>query len=335
MPVQAATGIFPTLIAPLLGSTLSNIMWATPLMQVWEAKKNKSIGVVNPFPFIIGCFCTSGWLLYGTLYGDGFIIWANFPGLTILTYCTLNLYNLMQLQIIRDETCLLSYTTLDKDKDSTTTLAHAAHVVEGGGPQRLRSESNVSEIDEMAKAVLALESAKKIVFWVETALWSSPLMWGILTYLSWVIWKANDHQTAKDTVGWICVSVTLVFFFSPLSALKEVVRVKDASSLYPPSIFANSLNCAMWFIYGWLVLRDPIVWAPNLLGLILQAINTCLVIIYGRKLASTPSEVNANNLALKDIYPEIKNSTENMVNTITNVPTTASITATAAFADFC
>ncbi len=83
----------------------------------------------------------------------------------------------------------------------------------------------------------------------------------------------------------------MLYFFAPLIAIKEVIRLKDASSIYPPSIFTNALNCTMWMCYGFIAVEDPVVWGPNVLGMVLQIINTLLIIKYPRLLSKAPNSV--------------------------------------------
>jgi hypothetical protein len=40
-------------LCPLLGVVICNVMWASPLLLVLDARRSKSMGKVNPIPFAV------------------------------------------------------------------------------------------------------------------------------------------------------------------------------------------------------------------------------------------------------------------------------------------
>jgi solute carrier family 50 protein (sugar transporter) len=76
--------------------------------------------------------------------------------------------------------------------------------------------------------------------------------------------------------------LALVYYASPLTTIVEVVNKEDSSSLYAPTICANFLNAMLWTIYGYFGLRDPFVYAPNIIGATLAGFQLLLTLIYGR-----------------------------------------------------
>ncbi len=75
------------------------------------------------------------------------------------------------------------------------------------------------------------------------------------------------------------------YFGSPLSTALEVVSKKDASSIDPRMVFCNLVNCLMWSVYGLAAINDPVVYYPNISGIVLQIINISLLAVYPRTIA--------------------------------------------------
>jgi len=233
-----------------------------------------TLGAINPVPFVVGMYCTLGWLLYGCLLRDGFIMWANFVPLGVLHFCTQNVLILLSNDVLRaaDSVKETSYRKQLIAKKASEDASGMDVIAEVGMPM---ASSSVSEAS--------------LLSYVEIGLWAAPPIWGLVAYFAWVVWE-DDRAYAVKVVGWICVLQTAVYFTAPLSFIREVVRLGDASSIYPPSILANAGNCCMWLVYGWFAIKDPMVWAPNLFGLLLQVVNTLLVMWYPRLLAKQAAE---------------------------------------------
>jgi hypothetical protein len=181
-----SSGVFASVIAPWAGCCLSNIMWSTPLFLIWEAKRLREVGVINPLPFIMGCYCCTGWTLYGSLKHDGFIIWANFPGLAVATYCCLNVYALMILREAKSEE--------DEEREMIISKSHSdakgtasSHDPMGSTAAEADANRRESDVTAIAAATSPLQEYKRLNLMVETALWGSPAIWGLLTYLRYVL----------------------------------------------------------------------------------------------------------------------------------------------------
>ena len=48
---------------------------------------------------------------------------------------------------------------------------------------------------------------------------------------------------------------------------QEVIETKSTKSLPFPMAVATVVNCSLWASFGGLVIHDPFIWAPNILGL--------------------------------------------------------------------
>ena len=249
--MAASTSVFATKVAPAIGATLANIMWATPVFDVRSKRAAKSLGSLNPAGLAMGYSTVFGWTLYGSLLNDGFILWANFPGVSVLTFCVISVVSLLNLDIMKLES-----------------------EISGSGSSNVTGESS--------NMVAKLNSMKSLLFYTEVFLTVTPFVWGLMAYLSWVTWGENRAH-AVSVVGWMCLAQTLAYFIAPLTALRDVIKNKDSSSIYLPTVISNTMSCTMWAIYGVVAVHDPVVYAPNFVGFALQIVNASLLFLYPKK----------------------------------------------------
>ena len=62
-------------------------------------------------------------------------------------------------------------------------------------------------------------------------------------------------------------AVVVAMFSGPLMVIKEVIDTKSTKNLPFPMAIATVVNCSLWLGFGLLVIDDPFVWFPNVLGL--------------------------------------------------------------------
>jgi solute carrier family 50 protein (sugar transporter) len=94
-----------------------------------------------------------------------------------------------------------------------------------------------------------------------------------------VAFSGISLDAASKAWGWVTVSVLLVFYASPLSALARVLRSRNSSSLQLPFAAMNAANGALWAAYG-LAVHDAFVWAPNVVGCIFGLLQVALCVVY-------------------------------------------------------
>jgi len=264
LSMVASTSLFATTIAPILGAVLSNLMWGVPVLDIRAARKLRTLGAMNPVPYIVGMFCTCGWMLYGSLKHDGYLMWANLMAVPILVYCSFSIVGLSTADIVKLE---------DSIKDA---------------------ESRGEKISSVESSIKTLAAKRSQLFYVETGLWMAFLTWGLLTWLSWVVWQ-NNNDLAIKIIGWSAMICNIAYFAAPLAMLSEVLRLRDSSSIFPPAVLANVCNCVMWLVYGYTAIQDPMVWVPNAIGLGLQVVNTALLLRYPRTTALAAQAVAAKD----------------------------------------
>ncbi|XP_012269476.1 sugar transporter SWEET1 [Athalia rosae] len=94
--------------------------------------------------------------------------------------------------------------------------------------------------------------------------------------------READGELARQRIGLLSCSLTIMFFASPLTMLRHVIRVQNAATLPFPIILMSLIVCFQWVLYGY-VLDDAFIKIPNLLGCILSAFQLSLFIIYPSK----------------------------------------------------
>lgn len=220
-----------TVICPLLGTIICNVMWIAPMRAILTMRKNESIGDLNPIPWCITIVNCIGWSTYGLLRRDIFIFLSNCFGLLLgLFYC------------------MSGISVMSIDKNSTRDLKKEKNIVEG----------------------LVIGAVSMWLF--------VGLIVGIATSPDPT--TRGHGITAIGVIGDLC---GLAYYAAPLSTMREVIRKRDSSSLYIPSLFANLGNALMWIVYGIAGIHDPLVWVPNLLGGLLTCSQLTLCILYPRK----------------------------------------------------
>lgn len=90
---------------------------------------------------------------------------------------------------------------------------------------------------------------------------------------------SSDRASAARAWGFVSVSVLLVFYASPLSALARVLRSRNSAALQLPLAGMASANGALWSAYG-LAVGDAFLWAPNVVGTLFGLLQVALCLAY-------------------------------------------------------
>ena len=77
----------------------------------------------------------------------------------------------------------------------------------------------------------------------------------------------DAKKTAQQILGYGGCAIVVAMFSGPLQVIKEVVDTKSTKNLPFPMAVATVANCTLWASYGGLVIHDPFIWGPNVLGL--------------------------------------------------------------------
>ena len=137
------------------------------------------------------------------------------------------------------------------------------------------------------------ESDLKNLKIVENLFFFAFLFWGIIAMLSAMAFGKSEQQreSAAFFVGIVSCLMAVVYYIAPLSNMVKIIKTRNSSSLYPPTLFAN-LSCTMlWVIYGFAI-GDPVIWSPNAISLVFAVAQ---IILY---VAFTPLRVNVRKVTL-------------------------------------
>ena len=88
-------------------------------------------------------------------------------------------------------------------------------------------------------------------------------------------------NNATYSLGMIGVCLSVILMGSPLATLRTVIEEKSTNSLPLATSIATFFNALSWSLYGTIEVNDPIVYIPNLIGLLLASIQLLLFVIYG------------------------------------------------------
>ena len=81
-------------LVPGLGAVIACCMFASPMTAVRKAKRTGCIGQLNPLPLVAIIANCIGWLIYGAMNADPYVMAANYPGLLMGIYMVMVTYAL-------------------------------------------------------------------------------------------------------------------------------------------------------------------------------------------------------------------------------------------------
>ncbi|XP_052814464.1 sugar transporter SWEET1-like [Mya arenaria] len=89
-------------------------------------------------------------------------------------------------------------------------------------------------------------------------------------------------ETRMDNIGVILLTWCTVLQITPLLDVKECMARQSAGSLSLVMMFAGTLCCSCWFLYGFL-LKDFYIYAPNVVGVFSYGCQMAAIAVYGRQ----------------------------------------------------
>lgn len=95
------------------------------------------------------------------------------------------------------------------------------------------------------------------------------------------IYEENPRK-ALEVMGYLCCTITVVFFAAPCCMLLQVFRIKSTEMLPFPLILTSFLVSIQWFIVG-LLINDLFLQIPNFIGSLLSGTQLLLFVIYPSK----------------------------------------------------
>lgn len=87
--------------------------------------------------------------------------------------------------------------------------------------------------------------------------------------------------SAATVIGLTGCTLAVILMASPLATMRTVIASRNTSSMPFATSVAGFLNASSWAAYGLLVANDPMIYAPNLLGLAASSVGLGLFARYG------------------------------------------------------
>ncbi|GAX82506.1 hypothetical protein CEUSTIGMA_g9933.t1 [Chlamydomonas eustigma] len=212
------SGILAKYVAPSVGTIVGAIMLLSPIKAVWEIRKTKQLGEINPLPYPMTVVNCVSWVIYGAVAADPFIAPANILGIVAGLFFTM------------------------------TALPHCTQ-----------------KLQDIIQGIMVF----------------SGCLFGILSMIGVF---ALDSKGIKQMWGAMSVAVVIIYYVIPLSTMIQVVRHRDASSIYLPLAVASIVNGGAWTVYG-LAVQDVNLWGPNGFGAFTGCVQVALRLLFGAKKA--------------------------------------------------
>ncbi|KAI8904726.1 sugar efflux transporter for intercellular exchange-domain-containing protein [Gorgonomyces haynaldii] len=111
------------------------------------------------------------------------------------------------------------------------------------------------------------------------------LLIGLLSYLmisAAISLVGLSLEAGKLYLGINCVIILLLFYASPLSTIKQVIKSKDSASINPWLGIAQLLCSFSWTVYG-ILLEDYFIVGPNFTGVVFSIMQLFLYVTYRHK----------------------------------------------------
>ena len=95
--------------------------------------------------------------------------------------------------------------------------------------------------------------------------------------------SSRSSLTLHPCPKYLCIYILCQVFFygAPLEAMSRVIRTRNSDAIHVPTMVMNWINTTFWMAYGF-ARMDPIIYAPNGVGLVLGIAQGILVCAYPR-----------------------------------------------------
>lgn len=114
--------------------------------------------------------------------------------------------------------------------------------------------------------------------WVENILLIGLGYWIVILFFATIVINSASSQGIQ-LVGASAACCSILYYGVPLVSMREIIRQRDASRLYLPTIIINLCNSGLWFIYG-ISLQLVSICLPNAIGLTLTMVQLVLHFMY-------------------------------------------------------
>ena len=110
---------------------------------------------------------------------------------------------------------------------------------------------------------------------------AKPIIYYGIFSLPFLLCIEFSRENNDFKVGVLGCTLAVIVSGAPLATIKTVIREKSTAALpLLPSVF-TWMNAFCWFLYGYLIVDDIMIYGPNSMGLLLSSIQMFLYIMYG------------------------------------------------------
>mmetsp|Transcript_38496 Transcript_38496/g.93309 ORF Transcript_38496/g.93309 Transcript_38496/m.93309 type:complete len:389 (+) Transcript_38496:147-1313(+) len=291
--------IFFNYVAPFLGCLIASSLFAAPIKDLRLCLLNGKLGPLNPIPWAFMTGNTFGWVTYGYLKNDPFLIASNMPGLILSLWLNIGASKLQYAEHMMMTTRKLmndsQYQYHHQSSSSQKQKQQQQHLdpyERSNGSSRSTNRSNGSisfNINDNSKNREIYRSSNGLIF-------TSQDVWFLRVVVSWAVvliivgWLGVPKQHGQLIVGIFVNTNLLVFYAAPLSTMWTCIETKTSNSIHTPTMILNCGNATFWSLYG-IAQHDVVIWGPNALGLSLGVAQALLCIWYPKTTTSTTSSV--------------------------------------------
>lgn len=277
------------------------LKYAAPMRDLQDSLEKGSLGVLEPFPWVMMTGNCLGWVVYGYYQRDPFLVAANLPGLLLSLWLNMGASKLQYKQFWEEqqrhaslnrqhvvEQWDASPASLGGDGGQATGLSFVAEERhEDATPAHSVSRSselsfsNHEHSNEYIRGNLILAPQERSLM-ILLAAWCAVIVWA-----GWFLPFASSSPNSPGQIVGLVVNMNLIFFYgAPLKAVKKVISSGESSSIHAPTMMMNWTNTSFWIAYG-VIQQDPVVIVPNTIGLSLGIIQGVLCCLYPRKVPQT------------------------------------------------
>ena len=132
-----------------------------------------------------------------------------------------------------------------------------------------------------AMSLLAIQGRLAEVYRMERLI-IVGISWYILVAVLFVLGAISDVDALLTVMGASTTVTTVLYYCAPLSTLRLVITLRDASSLYLPMLMMNLISSFLWFSYGLFGVSNVWVYVPNCMGLVVTIAQLAVKFIYSK-----------------------------------------------------
>jgi solute carrier family 50 protein (sugar transporter) len=278
-------------VCPGAGTITGTLMWIAPWKAIHQATARGRLDDLNPLPWAFMLGNCIGWVTYGVLIQNIFVLVANAPGVLLSVY-----YNMQAIKLQFHE---------DRSTDLRKSIVSALEVEERSQSQAFflpPVEVPVETTDDLEESLPpnknqnTINDTNNIFLDYATIVWEvvaqkrlSPAphekvvmfmvtLW--VAIISLVTFAGSFSDSVKENIVGAVVIGNLVFFYgAPLSTIATVLKTRNTRTIHVPTMITSTANGTFWCAFG-IAIQDYLIAGPNGVGAFLGGIQIVLYVLF-------------------------------------------------------